>query len=209
MSDGGRWQLLQDQLALVRRDFFPTGEEWPAFAEYQAEHVRLLDLRAETATVYSDLRRAFEEEEEQRAAALSASFLSGGEETVTEATPPEEREAQLKEALLRVEAANDALVTFLHKALAEIKENEAELYAELQERATAAEAKRVEAKRLLEEADLLVRGMRRQAHWLDRAAGHNILGHYPYGLMEVPPPPEELDLVDALAGGSTVEVIHA
>jgi hypothetical protein len=209
MTDEGRWRLLQEELALVRRDFFPAAEEWPAFADYHDEHLRLLDLRAEMTTAYGDLRRAFEQEEEQRGEALSSAFLSGGKEPKRKTTPPEAQEAQLKEGWLRVEAANDALVAFLQKALAEVRERDGELYGELQERVTAAEEKRAEAQRLLDEADLLVRGMRRQQLWLDRTMGRTALGHLPYGLTEVPPPPEELDLVDALAGGSTVEVIHA
>lgn len=209
MNDEGRWRLLQEELALVRRDFFPTDEEWPAFAGYQGEHLRLLDLRAEIATAYGDLRRKFEHEEEERAEALSSAFLSGGEAEAGETTPPEEREAQLKEAWLRVEAANDALVAFLQKALAEIKARDADFYGELQERQTAAEAKRAEAQRLLAEADLLVAGTRKQHLWLDRTTGRNVLGHYPYGQMETPTPPEQPDWGAALAGGQVMEVEYA
>lgn len=209
MSDAGRWQLLQDQLALVRPDWMPTPEEWPAFAEYQGEHVRLLDLRNAEAKQYGDLRRSFEREEAERSEALSAAFLSGGEVDASNATPPEEQQAQLHEAWLRVEAANDALLAFVHKTLAEVKENEAALYGELQERVETAEEKRAEAQRLLAEADLLVGGVKRQHHWLDRTTGRNVLGHYPFGLMDTPTPPQQPDWAEAMAGAQVMEVEYA
>lgn len=193
----------------MRPDWLPTPEEWPVFTEYQQEHVRLLDLQAEAAREYGDLRRGFEEEEAKRSEALTSAILSGGEAEVAERTPPEAQEAALRDAWLRVEAVNDALVTFLKTTVAAIKEREHDFYSEIQEELTIAQAKQAEAQRLLAEADALERGTKRRHRWLDRTTGRSsIQDHYPFGLMEIPPAPEQPDWAQMLGGGSVMEVQH-
>jgi hypothetical protein len=208
MSDK-RWFFLEEERALVRPDWLPTPEEWPAFAEYQQEHVRLLDLQAEAARECGDLRRAFEEEEAKRSEALTAAFLSGGEAAAADTTPPKEQEAALREATLRLEAVNDALVTFLKATVAAINERADEFYAEIQQELVAAKDKQAEAQRLLAEADALERGTKRRHFWLDRTTFRSsIKDHYPFGQMEIPPVPEQIDWALALGGGQVMEVEH-
>lgn len=207
MADNRNGQFLEEERALVRPDWLPSPEEWPVFAEFQQEHVRLLGLQADALRAHSDLRRGFEEEEAKRSHALTSAILSGGEAEAAERTPPEAQEAAMREAWLRVEAVNDALVSFLEVTVAAIKERAAEFYGQIQEELTTAKEKQAEAQRLLAEADALERGTKRRHLWLDRTTGRSsIKDHYPYGLMDVPPPREQPDWSEELAAGQVMEV---
>jgi hypothetical protein len=161
-------QFLQEERALVRPDWLPSPEVWPAFAEYQREHVRLLGVQAKALAAYGDLRRDFEQEEAERSNTLTSAILSGDEAAAPPLAPPQEQEAALKEAWLHVEAANDALVLFLEATVAAIKERAAEFYGELQEDLAAAKEKQAEAQRLLAEANAVEHATRRRYLWLER-----------------------------------------
>jgi hypothetical protein len=211
-NDPARWRVLEDDRALTMPEWLPTEDVAPELAELREQHLRLLAAQKDAAKTGGDLRRAYEGEDERYQQALQSAATTGSDlgSVVNEATPPEVRTERLREADQRLAATNDALLAFCLRAVEEVKERAPELYSALAARVDAAEAKRDEARRLLEEADLAVRATMPLRNWLDRTTGRTtMVGHYPFGMMEIPPAPEQIDWAGVLGGGSVMEVEHA
>jgi hypothetical protein len=203
-----RWTLLENNTALLSPGWLPPGGDWPELADLRAEHERLLVASVEASRAVAEVKRRHEAEDEQRGEAIKQAVLAGEDPAATNGTAADERSAERAEAMLRYEAATDALVEFLAKAIAQIKEQASELYAALESRRAEAEAKRQEAQRLLAEAEQLVVGVERKQHWLDRISGQSALGHFPYEQMTVPTPPRQPEWAQVMGGAQTMEVEH-
>src|SRR5215218_2861731 len=150
-----RWLLLENNPALSQPGWLPPPEAWPELAPLRAEHERLLAVARQESAALSELRKRHEAEDAARGETMTAAFLAGSDPAVAGASA-QARDSELAEAHLRVEAATDALVTFLNEAIAEIRQHAPEWYATLERRRAEAEAKREEARRLLAEADAVV-----------------------------------------------------
>ena len=205
-----RWLLLENEQALLNFGWLPPAEDAPGLAELRAEHERLLAARQDAFDNSVAVQQRYLDEDEARAEELRKAILEGREPEANETTPPEEREDNLREGRLQAGAANDALVEFLERAIAEIRERDGELYGELEKVVSEAEGKRAEAQRLLAEAERAIAEAQRMHAWLDRTTGRApIKWHFPYEEMPIPQPSEPVDLESVLAGGSIVEVVHA
>lgn len=194
-----RWFLLENNTALRQPGWLPPPAVWPELAPLRAEHERLLAVAHEEAAALMELRKQHEGEDEDRAVAIKAAFLSGGDPGKDGRQTEDERKTDLADAKLRVEAATDALVTFLVEAIAEIEGRAPEWYATLVSRRAEAEVKCEEARRLLAEADAVVGEADRMRAWLDRESGQSALGHYPYEQMGPPDPANVSPLAAATA----------
>jgi hypothetical protein len=201
-----RWLFLEENPALLLRDWMPPADEWPEFAEQRAEHESLLTQRQKAWDDACALAETFEAEDVAREQEVKEALREGREPDESQTTPPEQRADARREALTKWEQATDLLVEFLERVCAEIRERGGELYGALDAEASAIEANRAEAQRLLAEADGLIGRIDRKRFWLDRGTGRSVLGYYPFEQLGIPMPPEPLDLDALMAGGAVVEV---
>ena len=199
-----RWRFLEDNRALTMPGWLPPAEECPALAEVREGHLRVLAAVADTSRMAGELARRRGAELEAVRAAEEEALFSGKTVKTPDVTVTED---EIAEARVKAEAARDALQRFARQAVEQVREREGQIVSALEEQALEAVAKRVEAQRLLAEADELERTPARIQLWLDRITGASKLGHFPYELMAAPPKPEPLDLEAALAGGSYTEVM--
>jgi hypothetical protein len=185
-----QWLLLQNNPTLLRPDWLPPADVWPELAPMRREHERLLAQREQEIQTLREVERRFEAEDAARSVELKASYLTGGEPSEDGRGTEEARNTELADARLRVEAATDALVTFLTEAISEIQGRASGWYSDLDRRRAEAEARCVEIRKLLAEAETQVVETRRLGNWLDRFSGRSALGHYPFEQMEasVEPP---------------------
>jgi hypothetical protein len=192
-----RWLLLENYPAVRSGDFFPPEEVWPELAHLRAEHQRLLAVRSAEWRALQEVENRHEAEDAARGEALKASFLTNGDEPGEDNRETAEyRATDVEDAQLRVEAATDALVTFLTEALAETKARCPEFYELLESRQEDADAKVEEARRLVAEAERVVAEAARMRTWLDRHSGMSVLDPIPYSELGVSAaqPDEALDL---------------
>jgi hypothetical protein len=185
-----RWLLLENNPTLLRHDWLPPADVWPELANMRREHERLLALREQEARALREIEERYETEDAARATELKASYLAGGNPADDGRQTEEERNTELVDARLRVEAATDALVTFLTEAISEIQVRAPGWYQTLEHRRAEAEARCVEVRKLLAEVETQVVETRRLGNWLDRFTGRSVLGHYPFAEMgaSVEPP---------------------
>jgi hypothetical protein len=170
--------------ALRSPEFFPSAETWPELAHLRREHQRLLAVVSREGSALHEIQQRFEEEDAARGVALKASFLTNGDEPGEDDRATEEyRQTDLEDAWLRLEAANDALITFLEEAVAEVERQAPTSYELLERRREGAEAKLEEARRLAAEAERVVGEAERMRNWLDRFTGRSALGHVPFADM--------------------------
>lgn len=181
-----RWLLLENNPALLRADWLPTADVCPDLAPQRAEHERLLGIARQEADALGVLRARHEAEDAARGETLKAAFLTGGEPGEDGRETEEQRDTDLADAELRVEAAYDALVVFLTEAVAEVQHRAPEWYEVLEGRRTNAQAKLAEARRLLAEAESQAGEIERFAFWLDRESGKSALGHIPFAEIGTP-----------------------
>lgn len=200
-----RWLLLENCPALLQRTWMPPPDIAPELAPLRGEHQRLLAVIATESAALSAVRRRHETEDESRGMALKASFLSGGEPGEDGRATEEERSTELADAELRVEAAHDALVTFIEEATSELQRLAPMLYDGLDASRAEAEQKRAEAQRLLAEAEQQVGEVDRLGLWLDRESGKSALGHLPFDQLATP----RLEHVATPSGAEVREVQHA
>jgi hypothetical protein len=206
MDNAHRW--LEDNPALLMRDWLPPEDEWPELAELRTEHERLLDARTEAWEAAGELTGRFSAEDEARSEEMKVALREGREPDEVPVTSGEQRADESREAIALWDSATEVLVEFLQEATDEIADRAPELYAQLGQEEREAEAKREEARRMLAEADRRVAGITRKRHWLDRGSGASKLGHYPYEQMPIPEAPAPTDLESVLAGGAITEVTY-
>jgi len=170
--------------ALRNPAFFPQEDAWPELAPLRAEHQRLLAVVSADVHALAEVRERYETEDTARSVALKAAFLTNGNEPGEDSRETEEyRQTDLDDARLRVEAACDALVTFLGEAVAEVESRCSEWYELLESRREEAETKREEARRLAAEAERDVGEAEQVGNWLDRFSGQSALSYVPYSEM--------------------------
>jgi hypothetical protein len=171
-----RYRFLEDNPGVVRQGWLPPASEVPELADLRADHDRLLDAVAQTGREVAALNRQRAEEVEVRRAAQERSFLGGeGTEELPALTVTD---GEVAEAMIRAEAAKDALQSFVQIAVARVTEREPQLVGQLDEVARAAAVKRAEAERMLAEAQELELSTRKLGNWLARTTGRSALGHF-------------------------------
>src|SRR5215217_5652980 len=100
--------------ALRSPEWFPPEDTWPELAHLRKEHQRLLAVVSAEGRALRGVREQHEAEDAARGDALKASFLTNGDAPGEDDRQTEEyRQSDLADALLRLEAANGALMTFL------------------------------------------------------------------------------------------------
>jgi hypothetical protein len=170
--------------ALRNPEFFPPEDAWPELAHLRGEQQRLLAVVSAEVHALAEVRERYETEDAARSVALKAAFLANGDEPGEDGRETEEyRQTDLDDARLRVEAACDALVSFLGEAVAEVEDRCREWYKTLERRREAAEAKVEEARRLVAEAERVVGEAEQMRNWLDRFSGQSALSYVPYAEM--------------------------
>jgi hypothetical protein len=203
MEDAAYFLTTEPSFSL--EDWLP-GEEspWPELADLHDEHVRLLRARQEQSDAIVALRVKYREEDKGYERGLAEQIGDGvavAEADMPEVTSAEVREAAIKEATIRYNAAERALADFIKGALKVMAEREAEWQLSLLDHVASAEEKRREARRLLAEADQEVAQVARLQHWVRRAGGKVGLqvawGHLP---PPIPTPlPEGSEVITAEA----------
>jgi hypothetical protein len=172
--------------ALRSAELFPPEETWPELAHLRKEHQRLLAVVSAEGSALHEVQQRYEDEDTARGIALKAQFLTNGDEPGEDNRQTEEyRQSDLEDARLRLEAACDALTTFLDEAVAEVERRAPEFYELLQSRREGAEAKVEEAHRLVAEAERVVGEAATMSNWLDRFSGESALSYVPYADMGV------------------------
>lgn len=202
-----RWPVLEDNPVLTNRGWLPPAEECPELADLRAEHERLLAARAEALETVSALIRQQEDEEQTRGRAMTDAMLAG--ESEPKNIKPKVTDEDLKEARLRFEATSDALQEFAKSALANVREQAPKLYAGLTDRNREAEAKRLEARELLAEADRLAASPKRLRDWVDRCTGESPLGLVVFESLALPvrqPTPRLFEELAGLGPGEVAEI---
>jgi hypothetical protein len=160
--------LLENYPAILHRDWLPSEEEWPEFADLRAEHERLLDGCEDALLAASEANAEFAAERKAQHAEMEAALRENREEEQMSLTPPEEQKIAQDENIRRIEASFRVLVDFLEDAFKQIRELAPELYDGLAAEERVADAKRAEAQGLLNEADAVVRNVQRKQMWLGR-----------------------------------------
>lgn len=204
MGTGAYERLLSVSQVFFDPGWLPPPEECEQFADLREQHLRLLDAVKSTLAKLSAARERVDGTQAQRQAAMREAFLTG---TAAELPPPPD--VDLSEERAEYEAACEALEQFVQRAQAQIAARAPQVRAKLRERSLAAEEKRAEARRLLEEADGLASRPRALLYYLDRYTGRSALGPIAYYQLGVPlpePVPELFQQVARLAPGEVIEV---
>ena len=150
----------------VNEGWLPPEAECPELADLRTEHLRLLGVVHETHAKLAELRREQKSAEDRRAAAVREAILAGKDPAKVKVAVPDE--VAVARADRDCESACEALEIFVRRALAEIEQTAPTIEANIANRLSAAEAKRLEARRLLAEADRLAADPKRLLNWLDR-----------------------------------------
>jgi len=174
MSTSAYERILVQSAAFLDPNWFPPEDVCPVLADLRADHVRLLAVTKEKLTALGALQRQRQTAEEASADALRAAFLTGQEPNG--ALPDAPADSEIADAVHEYEVACEALEELVQRALREIVAREPQIRETLHEASAAAEAKRAEARRLLEEAERLASAPRRLMHWTDRYTGRSFLG---------------------------------
>lgn len=204
---GKRWPFLEHNPAVSYPGWFPPKDECAELADLRAEHLRLLAARGEAYSELADLRRQQEREADEHGRALTAALLAG-----EEAPPPpsgQVTERELADALLGVEAANDALQAFARTAVQGVVDRAPQVQAGVAARLRLADEKRAEARAFLAEADRLAAEPTRLRDWIARATGESPLGLVPFdhlGLPMRPPVPEVIEEIARLRPGEAIDL---
>ena len=188
-------KLLRENPALRQPDWLPEGI-WPELDELHDRHVKLLaDLSVHLQRVGA-LRRKYDDEDEAREKALSE-----GDEP-PKVTTEAKRDVALSEAKASSAAAKRALAIFLAEAVALVQEKEADWLDECAGRDQAAEAKRIEAQRLLDEAKRDAWIAKRARMWVERTAKDRPMLHIAGPSLSEPltPPQEPVLDLEQMAG---------
>lgn len=200
-----RWLLLENHPPLSKAGWLPPAEVWPELGALRAEHERLLAVVHAEGDALWEIQKRHEAEDAARSQTMKAAFLTGSDPGDNARDTEEERQTELADARLRVEAANDALETFVTEAMAEVQRRAPEWYETLDSRRSEADEKRAEAQRLIEEADRAVGQVERMRFWLDRESGASVLGHITFDQVQAP----GLEHVRKRNGDAVREVEHA
>lgn len=196
MEDQRRHRFLEENSAVVRADWFPSEEECAGLADLRAEHERLVTVVAGEIKAAGDTGRKRRAELEAQRAERERAFLDGKRkpESAPAVTVTEDAVA---EAFARADAARDAVQSFAKQAIAEVTERAPALLDGLGEIVQQAEAKREEARTLLDEAQQMELGTKRLRNWLARTTGESVLGLYPFGQLPLPTPDPESQMTVA------------
>jgi hypothetical protein len=185
MDENERWEFLFKNPAVVDPGWLPPQGEVPELADLRADHDRLLAARAETGQAAFALRQRREHELEAQRAAREQALLDGKDARLPKLTITE---AKLAAGVAEAEAAQDALQSFVQRAVTQVVERQSDLLSGLEAITREAEGKRAEAQALLDEAARMEAGTKRLRNWLGRMTGESALGLYPYEQMETPQP---------------------
>jgi hypothetical protein len=150
----------------VNEGWLPPEAECAELAGLRTEHLRLLAVVNETAAKFIALRKEIDSAESRRDEAVREAILAGKDPARVKVSVPDD--AALARAERDHESACEALEIFVRRALAEIEQTALTIEANIANRLSAAEAKRLEARRLLAEADRLAADPKRLLNWLDR-----------------------------------------
>ena len=185
MDENARWEFLFKNPAVVDPGWLPPQDEVPELADLRADHDRLLAARADAGQTAFALRQRREQELEAQRAAREQALLDGEDARLPKLTVTE---AKLAAAVADAEAAQDALQSFVQRAVMQVVERESDLLSGLDAITRDADGKRAEAQALLDEAARMEAGTKRLRNWLTRVTGESALGLYPYEQMETPGP---------------------
>lgn len=165
-----RHQQILGAPGLTREDLLPEGIN-DELDELRAEHLRLLEARAEARGQGRALADRFEAEDEARKAALAAD-LAGEEAEVPAVTPEAERRAALAPVQARFDAVNQALAEHGEAILATAESRREAWLADLAAVAAEDRARAEEALAVLAEVERNAVERERVAAWIDRLYGH-------------------------------------
>jgi hypothetical protein len=185
VDDGRRYRFLEDNPAVTRAGWLPPAAEVPELADLRANHERLIAAVEETAQEASALSRKRNAELEAQRAAHERGFIGGEPQKMPPLTVGDD---QVAEAVFQADAARDALQTYVQTVIAEIKQREQKLLDQMDEIRRAADVRRAEAQRMLDEAELAELSTKKLSGWLARATERSHLGHYPYDELPLPVP---------------------
>lgn len=146
-----------------------SGIEW--LDDLGRDHRRLLAAQAATASERARLAAQFEQEDEDRREALAVSLRTGRDADVPDPTTPDQRAAALAELDQRLAAHRDALAGFIRDAIQTLEEQTPGWLADISASRAEAVEKRLEAQRLLAEADAQEARMWRLGEWVKRNGG--------------------------------------
>jgi hypothetical protein len=180
------------------RGWLPPEADCAELADLRADHERLLGACADAARQLREAKGAVEQAGAARSDALRDAFLAGTSPASIEL--PEPDMAAVADAIRVYEAACEALESFVTSALEQLAERAPEVRRGLATLVRNAEAKRAEARRLLDEAHLLEAEPRRLMSWLDRYTGHSHLGPIAYETLDLPVRVPVPPLFDEIAG---------
>jgi hypothetical protein len=184
--------------AFLDRGWLPPENDCAELADLRKDHQRLLDACGDALSQVHEAKYAVETAGGMRSDALRDAILAGESPSSVELPEPD---LTAVEAAGRVyAAATEVLESFIGSALEQIAARAPEVQRGLAALQQKADAKRAEARRLLDEADRLDARPRRLANWISRYTGESVLGPIAYEAldapMRVPVPP----LFDEIAG---------
>lgn len=189
-------RLYKNNPAVRRGNWLPHGL-WPEMDDLHDRHKEFLSRLADASSAAASLTKSYEAEDEAKTTALAE-----GKEPPSQ-TDETARQAALRDAAVRTEAAMQALHNFLAEAIDVIQAKEADWLADLNARDSEAEEKRAEAARLLNEADQDTWTAKRSRMWIERTAKDRSMMHIAYEELSGPVPSAERTLdLEQVAGRS-------
>lgn len=168
---GRSLRMTEESPVLAKPGWLPLDSGWPELDELAAEHRRILDAHRRVLQQTADVRAGFEAEDSAAAEAMREAFRDGEPPPDVEVTPPDEREAQLRDADRQMRAASEGLEEFLRHAAATLHEHGEAWLSDITQAENAAQAKREEAAALLRSAEADEMRLRVVRQWVSRNAG--------------------------------------
>jgi hypothetical protein len=198
-------RLMVASPAYLDVDWLPPEDVSDLLRDLRSEHVRLVGAMRQALVALGEAQQRVAAAEEGQMDAKRNAFLNG----TTATKMPEIPRAELRDAQQTYQAATEALEEFVHGALREIQERAPRIRVSLRVLSLQAEAKRAEARRLLEEAEMLAARPKRLDNWLARYDGRSVLGPMQWTVLGDVTPEPRPQLVDDLARLSPGVVLDA
>ena len=164
-------RMLEEAPVLAKPGWLPLDSGWPELDALAAEHRRILDAHRSVLQRSAAVRSGFEAEDAAAADAMRAAFRDGEAPPDVEVTPPDEREAMIRDAERQARAASEGLEEFLRQAAQTLNEHGEAWLDDITAADRAAQAKREEAAALLRSAEADEMRLRIVRQWVTRNAG--------------------------------------
>jgi hypothetical protein len=198
--------------------WLPPAADCEELADLRAEHERLLAACADALANVGEVQIAVDLAAEARGDALREAILAGQNPATVDLLEPDD--TGVREAQRIYEAACEVLEQFVTRAQEQIEERAPTVRAGVEGLVRDAHEKRMEARRLLEEADRLEAEPKRLLHWLDRyttvedpMSGEqrkaSVLGPIAYESLDLPrrePVPELFEEIAGLPPATVIDV---